>query len=168
MIIRKRSRMGVWYTCSVVRGYVRAYFNFHPLYPKRKWIEEHRLIISELVGRALKRFEVVHHKNHNRIDNHPRNLDLMYRGDHGYLHNTGLKRSTKFIRNISKKNLGKVRSEQHKANYRASWTPERRAAASNYARTSRGHTHLGNYTKSVFCKAKQTHKHLGHYSERST
>lgn len=39
-------------------------------------IMEHRLVMSRILGRALRRDETVHHKNGDRLDNRPDNLEL--------------------------------------------------------------------------------------------
>ncbi len=57
-------------------GYYAVYMPDHPNSEKRGWVLEHRLIMSQMLGRPLKKGEVVHHKNHNRLDNRPENLEL--------------------------------------------------------------------------------------------
>lgn len=46
----------------------------------------HRIIMEEIIGRALDRKEVVHHINHNRLDNAPQNLFLVSLGEHTSIH----------------------------------------------------------------------------------
>lgn len=50
----------------------------------------HRLIYEEHYGKIPDGY-VVHHKNHNKLDNDPNNLELMSRAEHTVLHSKGNK-----------------------------------------------------------------------------
>lgn len=49
---------------------------------------KHRLVMEIIIGRKLDTNECVHHKDGNKLNNDPDNLEIIYRSDHSVLHNT--------------------------------------------------------------------------------
>lgn len=58
----------------------------HPLANKRGYVREHRLVMSEHLGRPLSDDEVVHHIDENPMNNSIDNLELMSGADHRRIH----------------------------------------------------------------------------------
>jgi len=57
------------------KGYIK-YFNRH----------EHRVVAEKMLGRKLKKGEIVHHKDGNKHNNSPSNLEVMTQSQHAKLH----------------------------------------------------------------------------------
>lgn len=55
-------------------------------YVQKQGTYEHRLVMSEMLGRELKKEEEVHHKDHDKKNNDPSNLKILTKSEHGKLH----------------------------------------------------------------------------------
>ncbi len=53
------------------------------------WIQEHRIIMENILNRKLTKDEIVHHKDGDIQNNKEHNLCLMKHGEHSTYHNTG-------------------------------------------------------------------------------
>ncbi len=56
--------------------YVRCPRHLLPMARGDGYVMEHRLVMARLIGRCLSRVEVVHHLDHNPLNNQPSNLEL--------------------------------------------------------------------------------------------
>ena len=53
---------------------------------KKKYIYLHRAILEQKLGRYLKQHEQAHHKDENKENNHPTNIELITKGEHQKQH----------------------------------------------------------------------------------
>lgn len=54
--------------------------------PDGRHMLEHRYVMEQVLGRQLRPDEQVHHKNHDRLDNRPENLEVVTSAEHGLRH----------------------------------------------------------------------------------
>lgn len=67
-------------------GYILLHMPDHPMARPDGYILEHRLVMSEYLGRLLEKDEDIHHIDGNKKNNDPNNLELMTRSEHMRLH----------------------------------------------------------------------------------
>ena len=58
----------------------------HPRAMKSGYVKRADLVAEQMLGRPLQPLEVVHHRNHNKLDDTPENLQVMTHADHSRLH----------------------------------------------------------------------------------
>lgn len=61
----------------------------HPKATKNGYVLMHRLVMENELGRMLEDGEEVHHKDRNRKNNHPSNLEVLTMLEHRKVHATG-------------------------------------------------------------------------------
>ena len=69
------------------RGYILIHVPTHREAGKNGCVLEHRMVMSDHLGRKLRKSEIVHHKNGIRSDNRLENLEVLTRRQHAKRHN---------------------------------------------------------------------------------
>lgn len=93
------------------QGYARVYIPTHHRSHADGYVLEHIVVAEKMLGRHLVEGEVVHHKDRNKRNNSPDNLQVMTRADHNKLHM------------IEDKGKRKTRSTQQQMNKTSSKLP---------------------------------------------
>lgn len=89
------------------KGYVLILKKGYPGSERSGYILEHRYVMEQFLGRYLRKDEVVHHINGNKLDNRIENLQLMTNAEHTILHHRGSKRSLETRLKISEARLSR-------------------------------------------------------------
>ena len=84
-------------------GYLVTNVAGHPLFPGKRWVNYHRVLMAEHLNRELLSSEIVHHKDGNKLNNHLSNLVLHTRGSHASEHGKGRKFSEETRKIMSEK-----------------------------------------------------------------
>jgi hypothetical protein len=99
MVTFKSVPVGTLYL-DPINGYMLERVQDHPLFPGFRWVPQHRKIVAEKLGRKLESWELVHHKDHDKLNNNEDNLALTTRTEHPTKHK-GLKRSAELRARMS-------------------------------------------------------------------
>ena len=68
-----------------------------------KRIDEHRYLVEKVIGRKLKRNEVVHHKDGNKRNNDLLNLEILSLSEHSSMHVKEQMKNPDYINELRKK-----------------------------------------------------------------
>lgn len=96
------------YPCTEKNPYCRVRVRPHAFFAGSKvicdghLIRRSRVVLSSVLGRALERWEIAHHKNEDRSDDRPENLELLTSREHNSHHKTGANHTDDAKRKISK------------------------------------------------------------------
>jgi hypothetical protein len=133
---------------------------------------EHRHVMSQILGRALTREEVVHHKNGNPSDNRPKNLELLEsKALHNRLHWSGEERAPSNICKVCGSSFRRHYTEQPTCSphcgRKLSWVIRRPKLKSRIKNcTMCNNEFLPKHPKQVccsrYCGVKLGHKRRGH------
>lgn len=68
-------------------GYIMIKKPSHPFAQESGYVREHRLVMEVELQRYLTADEIIHHKNRNKSDNRPENLEVVDMAEHRRIHN---------------------------------------------------------------------------------
>lgn len=93
---------------------------YHAIRVNGKKVDEHRIVAIRIFGEDAVRGKDVHHKNGDKSDNRPENLEVLTRSEHIRLHYSEMGDEAYFKRQSfidRQRENGKKRAEQNKINY---------------------------------------------------
>lgn len=92
-------------------GYHLVYRPTHPSARSKGYVRAHILVAEQMIERPLKSTEEVHHRNRDRLDNHPDNLVVEDKGKHRREHARSRSRPrTMYERIMERRRQGECRS----------------------------------------------------------
>lgn len=100
MVGKKGENSTRWNGGEVIsKGYKYVYKSEHPFCNKKGYVLEHRLVMEQKIGRYLTKQEVVHHLDHNTLNNDISNLELVNGSGHHLMefHNVRDSKNGRFI-----------------------------------------------------------------------
>lgn len=100
------------------KGYVLTLDKNNPDSDISGYIMEHRKVMSQHLGRRLKKDEAVHHINGNKADNRIENLELTNWSEHTIHHHAGAKRSAETKNKISIKAKNRLQAPENHPLYK--------------------------------------------------
>lgn len=108
-------------------GYSMVWNPKHINASKNGYVLVHRMVMADYLGRKLKRYEIVHHKNHIKTDNRICNLVVMKISEHLKEHNySGLREAWKTLHSgkcsiHGCKSLGGRKTKICRRHYQRNW-----------------------------------------------
>lgn len=94
-------------TSFIAKGRIGVYLPDHFGINNRGYVLRARIVMEQTLGRSLSSDEEVHHKDKNKLNDEPDNLEVKNKGSHTSLHSEEKRKlDYKVIKNLRNQNLG--------------------------------------------------------------